>query len=231
MPLPASTGRNAAPANFQIVSRWGKMVRIHMRCINRERFSSRPTETARRTSSCRSSGYTRDGSLTKIGPITCLTGGSVRVLRGFRGRSECCRPPTPTPVDPALTTLWPRDRSSGLHRSAVPDGGFRNRASSNFSPDIVSGSGSTDFAEGLVKPQAEVAGDDFLLDLGGAAEDEDTLIAAHRALTLIIHAGRWLPRGVPRTAATAEILASGYDCGPAGGPGAGGFHRPQRFPP
>ena len=170
MPLPASTGRNAAPANFQIVSRWGKMVRIHMRCINRERFSSRPTETARRTSSCRSSGYTRDGSLTKIGPITCLTGGSVRVLRGFRGRSECCRPPTPTPVDPALTTLWPRDRSSGLHRSAVPDGGFRNRASSNFSPDIVSGSGSTDFAEGLVKPQAEVAGDDFLLDLGGAAE-------------------------------------------------------------
>ena len=146
---------------------------------------------------------------------------SLRVLSTVG--SDACRS--------CLTTLWPRDRSSGLHRSAVPDGGFRNRASSNFSPDIVSGSGSTDFAEGLVKPQAEVAGDDFLLDLGGAAEDEDTLIAAHRALTLIIHAGRWLPRGVPRTAATAEILASGYDCGPAGGPGAGGFHRPQRFPP
>ena len=47
------------------------------------------------------------------------------------------------------------------------------------------------------------------------------------ALTLIIHTGRWLPRSVPRIAATAEILASGYDYGPAGGPGAGGFHRPQ----
>ena len=46
-------------------------------------------------------------------------------------------------------------------------------------------------------------------------------------LALIIHAGRWLPRSVPRIAATAEILASGYDCGPAGGPGAGGFHRPR----
>jgi Thiolase, N-terminal domain len=39
--------------------------------------------------------------------------------------------------------------------------------------------------------------------------------------TLIIHAGRWLPRSVPRIAATAEILASGYGCSPAGGPGAG----------
>ena len=45
-------------------------------------------------------------------------------------------------------------------------------------------------------------------------------------LTLIIHAGCWLPRSVSRIVATAEILASGYDGGPAGGPGAGGFHRP-----
>jgi hypothetical protein len=30
-------------------------------------------------------------------------GGSVRVLRGFRGHSACCRPPTLGPVDPALT--------------------------------------------------------------------------------------------------------------------------------
>jgi hypothetical protein len=64
----------------------------------------------------------------------------------------------------------------------VPDSDFRNRVSSNFSSNIVSESGSTDFVEGLVKLQTEVAGDDFLLDLGGAAEDEDTLIAAHRAL-------------------------------------------------
>ena len=53
----------------------------------------------------------------------------------------------------------------------------------------------------------------------------------YRVLALIIHTGRWLPRSVPRIAATAEILASGYDYGPAGGPGAGGFHRPQGFPP
>ena len=43
-------------------------------------------------------------------------------------------------------------------------------------------------------------------------------------LALIIHAGRWLPRSLPRIAATAEILVSGYDSSPAGGRGAGGFH-------
>ena len=37
-------------------------------------------------------------------------------------------------------------------------------------------------------------------------------------LALIIHTGRWLPRSVPGIAATAEILASGYDYGPAVGP-------------
>ena len=31
--------------------------------------------------------------------------------------------------------------------------------------------GSTNFVEGLVRLQAEVAGDDFFLDFGGAAED------------------------------------------------------------
>jgi hypothetical protein len=49
-------------------------------------------------------------------------------------------------------------------------------------------------------------------------------------LALIIHAGRWLPRSVPRIAATAEILVSGYDSGPAGGPGGRGFHRPPGTP-
>jgi hypothetical protein len=48
---------------------------------------------------------------------------------------------------------------------------FRNRASSNFSSNIVSESGSTGFVEDLVRLQAEAAGDDFFLDLGGAAED------------------------------------------------------------
>jgi hypothetical protein len=48
---------------------------------------------------------------------------------------------------------------------------FRNRASSNFSPNIVSETGSTGFVKVLVRLQAEATGDDFLLDLGGAAED------------------------------------------------------------
>jgi hypothetical protein len=48
---------------------------------------------------------------------------------------------------------------------------FRNRASSNFSPEIVSETRSTGFVEVLVRLQAEAAGDDFLLDLGGAAAD------------------------------------------------------------
>jgi hypothetical protein len=47
---------------------------------------------------------------------------------------------------------------------------FRNRASSNLSPNIVSESGSTNFVEDLVRLQAEAAGDDLFLNLGGAAE-------------------------------------------------------------
>jgi hypothetical protein len=47
---------------------------------------------------------------------------------------------------------------------------FRNSASSNFSSNITSESGSTDFVEDLVRLETEAAGDDFLLDLGGAAE-------------------------------------------------------------
>ena len=48
---------------------------------------------------------------------------------------------------------------------------FRNRASSNFSSNIVSESGSTGFVEVLVRLQSEAAADDLFLDLGGAAED------------------------------------------------------------
>ena len=65
-----------------------------------------------------------------------------------------------------------QDRSSRLQGPALPDMDFRNRASSNFSPNLVSEIGSTGFVEGLVRLQAEAAADDFLLDLGGAAEDE-----------------------------------------------------------
>ena len=92
-------------------------------------------------------------------PGAVPNGGSVRVLRGFRGHSACCRPPTPMPVDPASTALW------------LPDMDFRSRASSNFSSSIVPESGSTDFVEGLVRLEAETAADDLLPDLGGAAED------------------------------------------------------------
>ncbi|HJY60621.1 MAG TPA: helix-turn-helix transcriptional regulator, partial [Streptosporangiaceae bacterium] len=48
--LPANAGR--FPDRFTL----NKMVRIHGWCMDRERLSRRPTETARRTSSCRSSG-------------------------------------------------------------------------------------------------------------------------------------------------------------------------------
>jgi hypothetical protein len=37
--------------------------------------------------------------------------------------------------------------------------------------NIVSETGSTGFVEGLARLQAEAAGDNFFLDLGGAAED------------------------------------------------------------
>jgi hypothetical protein len=98
-------------------------------------------------------------------------------------RRECARSPwlpwslsvlstaDPMPADPALTALRPLDRSSGLHGPAPPDMVFRNRASSNFSSNVVSESGSTDFVESLVRLQAEAAADDLLHDLGGAAED------------------------------------------------------------
>jgi hypothetical protein len=58
-----------------------------------------------------------------------------------------------------------------LQGPALPDMDFRNRASSNFSPNIMSETGSTGFVEGLVRLQAETPGDDFFLDFGGAAED------------------------------------------------------------
>ena len=87
----------------------------------------------------------------------------------------------PMPVDPASTALRPQGRSSGLHGPALRDMVFRNRASSNFSSNIVSGSGSTDFVEDLVRLQAQAAGDDFLLDFGGAAEDRSDTAGQHRA--------------------------------------------------
>jgi hypothetical protein len=55
---------------------------------------------------------------------------------------------------------------------------FRNRASSNFSPNTVSETGSTGSVEALVRLQAEATGDDLFLDLGGAAEDPRDRVTA-----------------------------------------------------
>src|SRR6266700_2126094 len=105
------------------------------------------------------------GATTGIAPSNCYRTDRRECARSPRlpCHSACCRLP-------ALTALWPQDRSSGLHGAALPGIDFRNRASSDFPSDIVPGSGSTDFVEDLVTLQTEVAGDDFFLDLGGAAE-------------------------------------------------------------
>jgi hypothetical protein len=78
--------------------------------------------------------------------------------RGSRRRTErrvCARSPwlprslsvlSPSasmPVDPASTALYPQSRSPGLQGPAMSDTDFRNRASSNFSSNIVSEFGST----------------------------------------------------------------------------------------
>src|SRR4029077_15753880 len=82
-------------------------------------------------------------------------------LRLSKVLCHCRRPPPLVPGEPVLTVLRPRDRSSGLHGPALPDMGFRNRASSNFSSDIVPESGSTDFVEDLLRLQADAAADDL----------------------------------------------------------------------
>ena len=115
--------------------------------------------------------YARLLTQRKACPTAEHIGGSVRVLPGSRGHSACCRLPRSMPVDPALTALWAPRQKPGLHGPALPDMDFRNRASSNFSTNIVSESDSTAFVECLVRLQAKAASDDLFLDLGGAAED------------------------------------------------------------
>ncbi len=77
----------------------------------------------------------------------------------------------PRPVNPALPLSGRKPEASGLHSPALSGMDFRKRASSNFFSNIMSETGSTDFVEGLVRLQAETAGDDLFHDLGGAAED------------------------------------------------------------
>ncbi len=112
---------------------------------------------------------------------------------------------------------------------------FRNRASSNFSSNIVSESGSPDFVEDLVRLQAEAAGDDFFLDLGGAAEDrldaaeapELTLVSESSGLVLSsVKAGSvWSAR-----AAAFASCDLGGDHAPWDGLAAGQLPGPGRGP-
>ena len=58
-----------------------------------------------------------------------------------------------------------------LHASPLSGTDLAQAARSNILPNIVLEIRSTDFVDCLVRLQAEAAGDDFFLDLGGAAED------------------------------------------------------------
>ncbi len=59
---------------------------------------------------------------------------------------------------------------SGRQGPPLPDTDLPQAAGSNFSSDIPLEPSGTGYVENLVRLQAEAAADDFLLDLGGAAE-------------------------------------------------------------
>jgi hypothetical protein len=61
--------------------------------------------------------------------------------------------------------------SSGRHGPPLPDTDSPQAPNSNFLANISLESASTDSVEGLLRLEAEAAGDDFFLDFGGAAED------------------------------------------------------------
>jgi len=60
--------------------------------------------------------------------------------------------------------------STARHGFALPGTDLPQTADSNIPPNIALGTGCTDFVNDLVRLQTKVASDDFLLDLGGAAE-------------------------------------------------------------
>ena len=57
-----------------------------------------------------------------------------------------------------------------MHVPPQPGTDLPQTADSNIPPNMALGTGCTDFVNDLVRLQAEAAGDDFLLDLGGTAE-------------------------------------------------------------
>ncbi len=60
---------------------------------------------------------------------------------------------------------------SGRQGPPLPDTDLPQNADSNFSSNVPLEPSGTGYVEDLVRLQAEAAADDFLLDLGGAAED------------------------------------------------------------
>jgi hypothetical protein len=91
-----------------------------------------------------------------VAPV--VTQGAVdRRPNACRSGLDCSMVPRQKPLDCTV-----------LH---LPDMDFRNSANSNFLSNIVSEFGSTNFVECLVRLQTKPADDDFLLDLGSAAED------------------------------------------------------------
>ena len=118
-----------------------------------------------------------------LGPCDTTSADTARLY--VMARACSTRPPD----DPHLRTCRSGLNCSAAQRQrlwtavdpALPDMDFRNSANSNFSSNIVSEFGSTNFVECLVRLQTEAAGDDFFLDLGGAAEDR--LNALSRAVS------------------------------------------------
>jgi hypothetical protein len=72
---------------------------------------------------------------------------------------------------------------SGRQGPPLLDTDLPRAADSNFSSNIPLEPSGTGYVENLVRLQAEAAADDFLLDLGGAAED--------RQCTLLAQATTW----------------------------------------
>ena len=60
---------------------------------------------------------------------------------------------------------------SRLHALPLPSTESPQSAGSNISPNVAFETGCTDFVNILIRLQAEATADDFLLDLGGAAEN------------------------------------------------------------
>ena len=118
-------------------------------------------------------------------------------------------------IDPALTALWPKTEALDCRVLHCPTWISAAGPVLTFSSNIALETGSTGFVEGLVRLQAEAAGDDFLLDLGGAAEDRHDRLwvgrLSRRQRVLAVHeedlagdqvAVQGSPRQIPRRKAS-----------------------------